>query len=301
MESGPENKESLVLNLDILDKKDFEDSFQQVAKSLNKIAYEMTQTIIINQQKMMEELSTSITGVFKHIISNIDFHQQFDGILESFRLLEEEFNLSEKEITNTLSRYKWSISPNFPIAFLAKVVEIGKKEGNQKKAINQLFVGYLTSENCKNLFEMVEDWEPNPLFKSRMKILRDCVHVLAKSDKSYNASNFIVPTLITQIDGILSSFAIQNNISRSDKNWKTNFRLHTNSDFLDELTNKILLDLLFQKALPGKPLKTPFTFSRHKIMHGEYTRYGRIDNTLRAFLVLDFLHSISALPDPIAA
>lgn len=35
------------------------------------------------------------------------------------------------------------------------------------------------------------------------------------------------------------------------------------------------------------------TFNRHKIMHGEYLKYGRIDNTIRAFLILDFLATLS--------
>jgi len=58
---------------------------------------------------------------------------------------------------------------------------------------------------------------------------------------------------------------------------------------LDELANEVFLNILFQGSQRGEPLKTPFTFNRHKIMHGEYVKYGRIDNTIRAFLILDFL------------
>ena len=60
-----------------------------------------------------------------------------------------------------------------------------------------------------------------------------------------------------------------------------------------DLANEIFLNILFQIAYPGKPLKTPFTFNRHKIIHGEYLKYGRIDNTIRAFLILDFLATLS--------
>lgn len=50
--------------------------------------------------------------------------------------------------------------------------------------------------------------------------------------------------------------------------------------------------VICQKSQIGKPLEAPFTFSRHKILHGGYVKYGRIDNTIRAFLVLDFLASL---------
>jgi len=78
-----------------------------------------------------------------------------------------------------------------------------------------------------------------------------------------------------------------------DKVWKGWFKGLTPNQKLLDLANDIFLNILFQRAQPGQPLETPFTFSRHKIMHGEYLRYGRIDNTIRAFLILDFLATLS--------
>jgi hypothetical protein len=110
-----------------------------------------------------------------------------------------------------------------------------------------------------------------------------------------NPSNFVIPTLIAQIDGIRIEFMDQNGLSfwTKDKVWKRWFEGQTSNQELLDLANDIFLNILFQKSQPGKPLETPFTFSRHKIMHGEYLRYGRIDNTIRAFLILDFLATLS--------
>ena len=72
-------------------------------------------------------------------------------------------------------------------------------------------------------------------------------------------------------------------------NWKTFFENQTSEDDPLDLANKIMLNILFQKSLKGLPLEKPFTFNRHKILHGEELRYGRKDNTIRAFLILDFL------------
>ena len=83
---------------------------------------------------------------------------------------------------------------------------------------------------------------------------------------------------------------------QNNDNWKRDFRSITESDIYSDvsgLANDILLDFLFQNAYPGLPLEMPFTFNRHKILHGEITKYGRFDNTLRAFLILDFLNSVS--------
>lgn len=59
-----------------------------------------------------------------------------------------------------------------------------------------------------------------------------------------------------------------------------------------ELTNYIFFEVLFQSAYHDQPLGNPYTFSRHKIMHGEFLTYGRKDNVIRAFLILDFLAAL---------
>ena len=73
--------------------------------------------------------------------------------------------------------------------------------------------------------------------------------------------------------------------------WKVWWEQTFNQDFLD-LANDIFLNILFQDSKSGQPLDIPFIFNRHKIMHGEQFRYGRTDNTIRAFLILDFLASL---------
>ncbi len=111
----------------------------------------------------------------------------------------------------------------------------------------------------------------------------------------YNPSNIVLPTLIAQIDGIRIEFMNRNGLSFWTKveKWKGLFNGLTLNQKLYESANDIFLNILFQESQPGKPLETPFTFNRHKIIHGEYLKYGRIDNTIRAFLILDFLATLS--------
>lgn len=204
-----------------------------------------------------------------------------------------------KEIVYILRKYKWLVPRSMPTSLFLEIVKTAKLKGNHRAKINKLFIEYFSYKNFETLLNLVEKWRANPLFRHRMKIFHDCVAVLRDTPRNFNPSNVILPTLITQVDGILSDFARQFGIrtKRKDKRkWDEDFRNISNYDKDDEslgLGNDVLLDILFQTAYPEQLLKTPFSFNRHKILHGEFTKYGRLDNTLRAFLILDFLHLAS--------
>lgn len=219
----------------------------------------------------------------------------FDGYARFWQTFQEEYEIAEEEAIEIPRKYKWFITLSLPLDFVFEAVRIGKRTGNQRKAMNRLFVDYFSSDNLRNLENLVDEWETNDIFEPRMKIFKDCVSVMRKGQGKYNPSNIVLPTLIAQIDGIRIEFVNRNELSfwTEDKVWKGWFKGLTPNQKLLDLANDILLNILFQRAQPGQPLETPFTFSRHKIMHGEYLRYGRIDNTIRAFLILDFLATLS--------
>lgn len=118
----------------------------------------------------------------------------------------------------------------------------------------------------------------------------------------------MLPTIIAQIDGFLTDYLDSKNISydcayddfiqngkvkkigRKSQFKKSSSKAFTSS--LDDLANDIFLNILFQQSQKGKPLKTPFNFNRHKIMHGENVKYGRKDYLIRSFLLIDFLVSL---------
>ena len=140
-----------------------------------------------------------------------------------------------------------------------------------------------------------------------MKILFDCVQVLKQAQgKKINETNVVLPTIIIQIDGILTDYLDLNNIQWEvlyddclDKKGnvrrtgrKDQFRRYKSKSIMDPLYNlaiDIFLNILFQKSQKGQPLKTPFNLNRQKIIHGESIKYGRKNYLIRAFLVLDFL------------
>ncbi len=205
-----------------------------------------------------------------------------------------------------LKKYDWLISPSLPADFSLKVIELKEKGQESQKNIDKLFVEYFSSNNFAAFEELVKNWESNPVFKPRMKIFQDCISVMKNANGIYNPSNVLLPTLIAQIDGVINKFMMTKGLSFDKKKraWvdekgekitkKKWIKDYIPNDILLNLANDINFDILFQSATIGEPLKNHFTFSRHKILHGEELKYGKIDNTIRAFLILDFLAYITS-------
>lgn len=216
------------------------------------------------------------------------------------------YHVTQKKASRVLRKYKWFVSPSLPVPLISQIVNLGMQKGRKDRQIARLFVGYFSAKNWRNLDSMVNHWAKNPLFKKRMKIIRDCVSILKSMERvSINYALVILPVLIAQIDGVLTDYLKSKGIpferlyddslkggAVKKAGRKGQFKRHiaplTKLD-LDKLSNHVFLDILFQTSQRGKPLKTPFNFNRHRIMHGEIVTYGKIEYLVRAFMVLDFL------------
>ena len=232
-------------------------------------------------------------------------------------------NVNSK-ILPLLQKHNWFITVSLEDAFILNLSRtIKNPSGKLGKEIRQEFINYFSRNNFEKLASMIESWEENPLFKPRMKIFRDSYNLLKHSHNSYNPSNFLIPTLISQIDGILTDYLIQNEFTVVQKgtglvwadkmnqnNWRISNRNKIFEDIFDpntieysitngtmstaalEIGNDFILNTLFQTAYTKQKLEKPFGLNRHKIMHGEYVRYGRTDHLIRAYLILDFLYGL---------
>jgi hypothetical protein len=232
----------------------------------------------------------------------------FDNFSKHWEEFQKKYDVAEAKAASVLQKYKWFITPSMPITFIYKIIQFDKKKGRHDKEINLLFIQYFEENNWKNLEDMVFKWMENPIFIKRKKILLDCLKITKISEiNKINAANAVLPTLITQIDGVISDYLSSkgllwdceyddwvntntgkvNKIGRKSLLKKSKPTTLTNQ--LDELANDIFLNILFQKSQKGIPLQTPFNFNRHKIIHGEIKRYGRKDYLVRAFMILDLL------------
>jgi len=223
--------------------------------------------------------------------------KSFKKIIEHWRIFNDRFKISEKEAISLLKKYNWFITPNMDVRVAFEVLSLDKKQELNAKKVNSIFINYFQYNNWTTLEDIVNTWKKNIFIKNRFKIIHDCF-VLIKSNekKNINPSNLIIPVLLSQIDGILNDYLAKKNIKKvhySDKK----------KGLKNELSNKLVLDLsypaldfllnkLFQESTAGKQLTIPFYLNRHKILHGETLRFGRIEHSIRCFMIIDFLSNL---------
>ena len=274
--------------------------FSFVAKQAQEVQLKMT----VSLKPIIEQFGATARILTESIKPQIDFWQKwaeqnksvFDSISLQWADFQNRYQITESKAVLVLQKYKWFISPNMPIDFIFKVVQLGQRKGRQDSAMNKLFVDYFSQNNWQNLEAIRKNWNKNPLFKKRTKIIHDCIKMLKTADIETNVANVVLPTLIAQIDGFLTDYLDSKNIPyRTYAEKKSQFKENSSkpiSSELNELANRAFLNILFQHSQKGEPLKTPFNFNRHKIMHGESTNYGRNGYLIRSFLIIDFLVSI---------
>jgi hypothetical protein len=257
-------------------------------------------------QRFTADLQASLEAIFTAVRDSIEpALREWSAFWRRFG---ERYEVAEEEAIQVLRQYKWLVTPSLPLTLVFEAARIGGKAAGRRKEMNGLFVGYFSSNAFANLAELVEGWCQNPIFQPRMKIFRDCVQTLRHAARGYNPSNVVVPTLIAQIDGIQTEFMRGRGLTFHihSKKWRGKdgtpidkdgwLRRYISNHKILDAAAELYFDVLFQRALPGEPLQTPFTLSRHKIMHGEQVKYGRIDNAIRLFLALDLLAWVTRGP-----
>ena len=254
---------------------------------------------VVNQQTAIWQNRINTNSIFLNQIT-----RDIALFWDNFQI---NYQIPSLDAQKCLKKYNWFISPNMDIPIVYEIMEVCNSSSEHKqKEINNIFVNYFLENNYKKLDGMVDKWSTNPLFKRRIKIIKDCVNIMKVSGNDINYSNLVVPTLIAQIDGIQKEFMKLNGFqinrhgfidSEGNKIDKNNYfrKLTSDNEFFDSM-NDFFLDVLFQTANPGEKCKS-LHFSRHKILHGEITNYGQKVFTIRCFMILDFLSELMFIND----
>src|SRR3972149_6775420 len=189
-------------------------AFAPMLECINPVSKKLSEDLKVFEN--ISDVSSRITAAFTPILESIN---PFPDFGDYFQRLWDKFHVTEVEATIILRKYKWLIGGSFSVGFVYEVVKVSKENGNQRVAINKLFIDYLTGNNFLNLIDIVDNWKTKPLHKPRMKIFKDCVYALKSAKGKYNPSNLVTPTLVAQIDGILNKFMVLKDIKKSDPNW----------------------------------------------------------------------------------
>ena len=274
----------------------------------NYVSQMINSSAMLSAATMMEVVNQQ-TAIWQNWINanSIFLNQITRSIALFWDNFQIDYQIPSLDAQKCLKKYNWFISPNMDIPIVYDIMEVCNSSSKHKqKEINSIFINYFLDDEYEKLDRMVDKWSTNPLFKRRIKIIKDCVNIMKISGKDINYSNFVVPTLISQIDGIQIEFMKMNGLlitrhgifdSEGNKIVKNDYfrELTSGNEFFDAI-NDFFLEVLFQTVYPGEKCKS-LHFSRHKILHGEITNYGRKEFTVRCFMILDFLSELIFIND----
>jgi hypothetical protein len=261
----------------------------------------------------MEDLSSMFEPILifsKETGEGLDFEKEHEDYI--------------KNIHPILTKHNWFISPNVDFTLKHYISKNLNRQADPELFLNKVFVYFFTAGNFQFLDYLLGSWYCYSKVGDRFPILEECVNVLKDSmnNNSYikNPHYVIIPTLISQIDGLKSSIIEQKkqkclnnqingskrisekkNVSELVEQSYVSFYNEPELSFINDWLLKesstasdLLFDILFQPAQVTdkvEDLKPPF--SRHKIMHGQYFEYGNMENTIRLFLLTDFLAELN--------
>jgi len=261
----------------------------EIEQSLENLRSNILSNIINPFQKIEFGILSIFEDYFK------DTQDAILRIATDFKEIADNYSNAEKKTVKILIKYNWFISPSLPISFIWGINKIVNDKKHVEETIKNLFYSYFSNNKWENLTLMSDRWKRNNFFKKRTKIIEDIVNLIKfEGLKGINIINAVLPTLISQIEGILTDYLISKGLKvdasyrRKKIHYQEN-KIESLPEKLNFVASKVLLDRLFQKSDPGKKLKIPFYFNRHKILHGEFVDYGREDYLIRALLILDLL------------
>jgi hypothetical protein len=246
------------------------------------------------------------------------------GISEVLKKLDVDMDTYSNKIQRKLRDNQWFFTPSMDGHLWHHILNNINQQNDLKSFLNKAFVNYFSSDNFDNLDYMATRWNSNSLINNRFHILIECVSVL--KDSTYENSNIInphhviIPTLIAQINGLMNAYLLKNgfefqglklkNTTDGTKGKTEDLFKERVSAFLKDKYAKgsnvsiflqeegttaihILVDIVFQSAMPAEQMSDlTFPFCRNKILHGQHLDYGKAEDTIRLFLLIDFIAAL---------
>jgi hypothetical protein len=292
-------------------------TFQNTLKDMNLqksiINEKMIQQFILNN---IPDINNNLTNNFNIVLSELyesiqNLQNYLNNVLSLFIEQMEDansllFKLIEKTkriddyIKEKFKENGWLISPSlidnekFDIFSLGHYLK--ENEGKEAEVIAGLFYEIYQENNCEYLKETVNKWYDSLYFKNWKELLNDALY--AHTNEKYNLS---VPLLLIIAAGIAREFCKDKigepNYVRDGENIKKSIEIvqQYNKD-LEIFYYLDLFEEIIDKYIYGstdnsktKEFSEKDILNRHVIFHGLNKNFGIWDNSLRGFLLLDWL------------
>ena len=275
--------------------------YRQIDKIINPIekfqlqlpshAFETQKKIesISKLNKQFGEYSTHLKESFEQISKLLATIQKINNPLvqhlDAFKEIGEklkEFIEKTPEYYLLIAQYGWFIDLESDLNLALRVAY--KLQKNEIEVANELMISYY-KENLSNIFKRLIERHPN-----RKEILSQI-----QNGYKNKYHSIIIPTILTQIDGICFDFTKRKFFIKERKN-----------KFLPQVTSEIekladsFLNLYLSPIQNQTPIMVrekdisnfPCYLNRHEILHGINTDYGTEINSLRVISLLKYLSDI---------
>jgi len=241
----------------------FVSAFQQITEATNKIA------IALNRQINSEQLQESLKKIGQGLIET-----EKDLIVFKYAMVELGYpphdGLSIQQMRNIAQNYSSDSSEVMGY-------------------INDFMTEFYSPEEMKQL---LFKWEKSQIIKKRLPLLRNAVmaHNLGMYD-------LVVPSILSQFEGYLVDlFGIKGRVDGKILKILLKYLLLQNMDFessfrFDDAIHKYYSEQILENFEHGKIMK--YDISRHAILHGANTDFGKQTTSLKVLLLFDFLHGVA--------
>lgn len=193
----------------------------------------------------------------------------------------------------------WPIAPSMSVDIQKRVIELHQRGSNQ---MSNAIIGYYHKNDFLVLDQMVDGWNDNPLFATRMKILNSARNAHKRGE--YELS---VPTLLKQIEGLIREIANSKNLpyQRAMKDAYNDVVGDPNNHNLGKWATataliEVLNEVIYKRSEFPDEIKKAHTsrkVTRHSVLHGIAINYDRPIYSLKAMVTLDAISFLSELEE----
>ena len=256
----------------------------------------------VGWRERLSRIGTRVTAALQRIPVN-------DLLQVSVAVLTEFTKHYRQRVLHAFTEADLWIAPSMPQALVVTVADL-LGDGNRRSAYLTLWNHYARNDHAR-LAQAIERWWDDPEFESRKHIIEQAL--TAHRQKLYAAS---IPTLLSQVEGIANHIVhTTEKLPKSGKKAKlgktTQVIKHlleiTSEDggeesFLDVLryvhmhaAEQFITEVSYEETdftSEYERLRKRTALNRHAILHGIQIHYPSALNSLRCFLLLDYLDTL---------
>ena len=265
---------------------------------------------IVEKFRVMNSGLYAMEQSYSSLMKNLEIYTNIVNLVSNFNydILSEEYekrflDFYSDDLDLYIRNNKW-ILPKFSTRdFISSLNDAM----NNSHELDLIFVDFFKEDNFNILSKYYDSWvKDNIMSEGRLKIIYSAIKLII-DDNGEEYCDLIIPSLIAQIDNLISKILIKNGYHKKQSQFfkntgKTDIPKGNHKTFIEDFAGtiiddwddnhvKFLLNCLFQPT-QGKNISDIeiMPFNRNNIMHGSEPDYGTFENVIRCFLIIDFLN-----------